>query len=294
MSICPHCGATTESDEQCPVCGKLAASPVRARSSLFDIETPQNRKIGPGKLFLLICGFLLVLCFLIALLLPAVETAREAARRICCFNNMKQIGLAMHNYQTKYKCFPPALIPDKNGKPMHSWRVLLLPFLGEEEEKLYTEYRFDEPWDGPHNKDLASRMPSYYRCPDMPKTDNLSTSYAMLVGPHAISDGPTSRAIEDIKDGTSQTIIVVEAAGAGITWMAPRDIDAEKLRFHDCSGPEAERHASDSEISSYHSGGANVALADGSVRFLPQTIDPKTIKALATIDGHENVKLPDY
>ena len=102
----------------------------------------------------------------------------------------------MHEYQQKYGCFPPAFIPDENGKPKHSWRMLILPFLGK--DGLYKKYRFDEPWNGPHNKELAARMPAVYRCPTYAdflgdETTSSLTSYAMIVGPHAVSDGPTAR-----------------------------------------------------------------------------------------------------
>jgi len=124
----------------------------------------------------------------IALLLPAVQAAREAARRMACRNNLGTIGLAMQNYHQKYGSFPPSFIPDKHGKPKHSWRVLLLPFLNE--EALYRKYRFDEPWNGPHNSALASQMPSVYLCPSESPPGVSQTSYAMIVGPHAFPTVP--------------------------------------------------------------------------------------------------------
>ena len=235
---CPHCGITTDvSDEYagqsgpCTRCGKTISIPRPdglQPLSLADVSPKSGMRTRLHRRRR--CGGAGVIGILVALLLPATEAAREAARRVSCTNNLKQIALAIHNYATANKCFPPAFIADKDGKPMHSWRVLLLPYLGEEE--LYRQYRFDEPWDSPHNQVLAAQMPRVYHCPSDPKTDSTETSYAMLVGPHAISDGPTGRGFGDIKDGFSYTIMVVEAAGVGINWLEPQDIDAETVRFY--------------------------------------------------------------
>ena len=107
----------------------------------------------------LLTAFLVVIlgCGCIGLLLPAFSSAREAARRMQCLNNLKQIALALHNYHDVYGVFPPAYIPDAQGKPKHSWRVLILPFL--EEQGTYEKYDFDEPWDGPNNRALLTSMP---------------------------------------------------------------------------------------------------------------------------------------
>jgi prepilin-type processing-associated H-X9-DG protein len=118
------------------------------------------------------------------------------------------------------------------------------------------------------------------------------TSYAMLVGPHAISDGPTARTPAAIRDGTSNTLMVVEATEAHINWMEPRDLDVENMQFRINGG--GDRNAAKHEISSPHSGGANALLCDGSVRFLNATIDPKALEALTTIDGGETVAPPEY
>src|SRR3990172_9467251 len=94
---------------------------------------------------------ILLLGMVVFLLLPGSGRSHNAAsRRTACKNNLHQIEMALHYYHDKYHCFPPAYVADASGRPLHSWRVLLLPFL--EQENLYRQYRFDEPWDGPHNR----------------------------------------------------------------------------------------------------------------------------------------------
>lgn len=157
---CPHCGATTDVADvyagqsgPCASCGKTISIPSQGTSPFGSITAPSKRCF-PNAIVALIATILLLvvlpgvvscLAMFVSALLPSVQSAREAARRASCSNNLRQIGLAMHNYHDKYNCFPPAFLPDENGKPKHSWRVLLLPFL--DEKSLYAEYRFDEPWE---------------------------------------------------------------------------------------------------------------------------------------------------
>ena len=99
------------------------------------------------------------------LMFPAVGAAREAARRAQCTNNLKQIGLAMHNYVAAHNnAFPAPALPGKDGKPALSWRVALLPYL--EQQSLYDRFHLDEPWDSPHNKALIKEMPAVFTCPE--------------------------------------------------------------------------------------------------------------------------------
>jgi prepilin-type processing-associated H-X9-DG protein len=235
---------------------------------------------------------------LIALLLPAKSSATEAALRAQCANNLRQIGLAMHNYHDKYGCFPPAYIADENGKPKHSWRVLILPFT--EYGPLYKEYRFDEPWDSPHNQTLAAKMPTEYRCPTESRAvgagRTITTSYAMIVGPHAFSDGPTGRRKSDFTDGLSNTIMIAEAAGAGINWLEPRDLDATKMTYNLSPPYDASENVPGktktprNDMNSPHPLVVNTLFADGSVRNLDKGMEPKEIEALLTIDGGEDVE----
>src|SRR6476620_7242903 len=119
---------------------------------------------------------------LVALLLPAVQAAREAARRMQCSNHLKQIGLALQNYHDHYHSLPPAYVADADGKPMHSWRVLILPYL--EQKALYDKYNFNEPWNGPNNSKLHNEVVRVFCCPSRPgRQTNTETSYVVVTGP---------------------------------------------------------------------------------------------------------------
>ena len=137
--------------------------------------------------------------------------ARQAAIRSQCVNNEKQIGLAIHNYIAGHDSFPPAYTADKAGKPLLSWRVLILPYI--EQDALYKEFHLDEPWDSPHNKALIAKMPATYRCPG--ESDDLAgqgkTRYLAPRGKATIFPGAETVKLRDVTDGTSNTIMVVEA-----------------------------------------------------------------------------------
>jgi prepilin-type processing-associated H-X9-DG protein len=228
----------------------------------------------------------LILGTLLALLIPAVQSAREAARRSQCLCNFCQLSLALHNYHEAYGVFPPAFLVDPRGRPAHSWRVLILPYM--EQQALSARYRFAEPWDGPNNRTLPGPMPPCYDCPSRSDSGGPAgplTSYVAITGPGTIFPGPESVAIGEIRDGTSRTLLLAEATNTAIPWMAPRDLDVRSMSFR---VNDRRRPA----ISSPHPGGANVAFADGSYRFLPETVTPGHLRALTTIRGGEAVAPP--
>ena len=287
---CPHCGhQTTVADQYagqtgpCSGCGQPITVPMPATAAP---PAPPTKSWGvPVVLVVILPVVLLVLLacggVLVALLLPAVQSAREAARRAQCSNNLKQIALAMHNYHDTYRCFPPAYLADEDGRPMHSWRVLILPYL--EEQGLYEMYNFDEPWDSPDNRLLADMMPTVYACPSHPPLGSSETCYAMIVGPGTLSDGPTASSFRNITDGTSNTLLVVEASGSGINWLEPSDLDAQQISY------QVNNPAEPAGIQSDHPGGANVAMCDGSVRFVSEQTPIEVLKSMATIAGGEPV-----
>jgi hypothetical protein len=206
----------------------------------------------------------------VALLLPAVQSAREAARRAQCTNNLKQIGLALHNYHEAQKAFPPAAIRGADGKPLLSWRVAILPYLGE--ESLYKEFKLDEPWDSPHNLALVARMPAAYVCPSGSAATG-ETGYQAITGPRAVFEDGAARSIADIIDGTSNTLMVVESK-VFVPWTKPEDLPGEAIA---------------TMAGSRHPGGFHALFADGAVRFLKSTVAEATLRAMTTRNGQEPI-----
>ena len=201
-----------------------------------------------------------------------MQAAREAARRSQCSNNLKQIALALHNYHDTYRTFPPAYTVDENGNPLHSWRTLILPFL--EQSAMYQQIRLDEPWDSDHNRQFASVVIPTYSCPSEGEIGTPNTDYMAIVGAGTIFQGAEPVDMADIIDGTSNTLMVVEVHDSGTPWMKPADLNLDAMQFRINGGP--------TEIRSRHPGGANVAMGDGSVRFIPATLDPQTLRNLVT------------
>ena len=225
-------------------------------------------------------GLLALVLFVVGILMPSSQTVGPR-RRSPCKNNLKQIGLALHNYHDQYKTFPPAFVRGPDGKPWHSWRVLILPKL--EEEKLYSEYRFDEPWNGPHNSRLLKRRPEVFCCVTAKSHIPAEhTTYSAIVGDETAWPGPTGVSVKEFLDGTSNTVLVVEMRDANIPWLAPDD-----LWFEEAGIVPAEKPGR--RPSSWHTSGMNVLLGDGAVRFVNSTIDPVIWRALLTRDGGETV-----
>ena len=205
-------------------------------------------------------------------LTPPLMAARQAARRAQSVNNMKQIALAMHNYNQVNGHFPPAVVMGPDGKTPHSWRVALLPFL--EQQPLYEQYHFDEPWDSPANKTVLETMPSIYRVPqEGPQNESNFADYYVLTGGGSMFSAKDGVKFEDVSDGTSNTIMVVEAKRE-IPWTKPEDIAYRS----DGSLPK---------FGGYFDDGFNAAFADGSVKFLKDSIDEKLLRALITMAGGE-------
>ncbi|HJT31687.1 MAG TPA: DUF1559 domain-containing protein [Pirellulales bacterium] len=201
---------------------------------------------------------------LVALLLPAVQAAREAARRNQSNNNLRQIGLGMQIYADINKKFPARAI-FADGKPLLSWRVAILPMV--EQKALYDQFHLDEPWDSEHNRKLIEQMPPVYANPnlDASLTQAGKTNYLAPTGSGTMFDGEKQANFATIRDGTSNTVMVVEAnADRAVIWTRPDDleIDAEKPR--DCLGE-------------LRPGGFLAVFADGHTSFLRNTLDATTL-----------------
>ncbi len=205
-------------------------------------------------------------------LVPAVTSARAAARRVQSTNNLKQIGLAFHNFHEVNKHFPASANRDKGAVP-YSWRVAILPYI--EQQELYNQYRFDEPWDGPHNRELIDKMPVIYAFPDPNGTPSSRshTSYFVFTGPSTIGGAEGGAKIQQITDGMSNTILAVEAKRE-VPWTKPEDLPFD---------PKAPLP----ELGGFAPDGFNALFADGSVLFIVKSMDPMMLKTLITRDGGE-------
>jgi prepilin-type processing-associated H-X9-DG protein len=184
-------------------------------------------------------------------------------------NNLKQLGLAMHNYHATTGSFPPAAVFDKDGKALLSWRVLLLPYL--EQQNLAKEFHLDEAWDSERNKKLLSRMPKVFDV-DLDDKKAGETVYTALVGKGTVFDGKKGIRVTDITDGTSNTIMLVESAHT-VPWTKPEDLE------YDADKPLPKlRHLG---------AGFNAGFCDGSVRFISTKVPEKTLRVLITRNDGE-------
>jgi prepilin-type processing-associated H-X9-DG protein len=255
---------------------------------MFDSSPRRRNHTG----LTLLVGLLMLVSLPALFAWAAAFSRKESATRNQCVNNLKQIALALYAYHDEFGRLPPAYVPDENGRPKHSWRVLILPYLIKndapgpaEMKRIYEAYDFSEAWDGPHNRQLASRMPLVYGCGADPGRRASNTSYLLMTGEHSAFVGSPSVKLDDIRDGKANTILVVEAGNSGVNWMEPKDYPIDQLRFGQKDTPGL-------KMGGNHPGGANAAFADGSVRFLHEKGGTNAmLKELGTIDGGEKVDL---
>jgi hypothetical protein len=246
---------------------------LKAFPKLFDILAP---KVEGDRLVLKLDEKTLV-----TTLVPVIEEIRLAAFQMRCTNNLKQILLAMHNYHDVYGTLPAVGNFDKNGKPLLSWRVHILPFI--EQQQLYQEFHLDEPWDSEHNKPLIKKMPKVFSSSLNPKLlEAGKTTYVGLVGDLTMFNGTKAGVkLVDVTDGTSNTIMIVDADDdMGVIWTKPDD-------------PKLDHKDPKKGLTGRFRKGFLIAFADGSVHLLPKTITKETLNALFTKNGGEVVEIPD-
>jgi len=248
-----------------------------------DSKTTVSKPSRSGLTVIELVVIVIVICVVIALLLPAVQRPRRG-RRSPCKNNLHQIVIALHNYHDVFDSFPPAYIVDDDGRPLYSWRVLILPYA--DQQPLYDQLHLDEPWDSPHNRPLLDVEMPIFRCPSDKKETKgprWGTNYVAVVGPETVWPTPAACRFEDVTDGDTQTILVVEVADSGIHWAEPRDVYLTQM------APEVNA-AEGMGLSSPHTSGMHVAFVDGSVRFISDETPRETLCALLTRAGGETIE----
>jgi type II secretory pathway pseudopilin PulG len=292
---CPHCGAPQNAEDRyagmsgpCTACGKQVTVPSAGMSPM----KAAGAGAGIGTVLLIVGGIALVVLLgcggvMAALLLPAVQAARTSARQMQSMNNEKQILLALHNYHDVNGTFPPAYIADKDGKPMTSWRVLILPYI--EQQGLASQYDYTKPWDSPENMQVAQNIPQVYRSPleETNPQNRLHTSYLFFAGKgSAFETSPVS--MNSITDGTSNTLVLAEINNSGVIWTQPTDLDTAQLDFMIHSTKEGRP----GQLNTNSPRGLNVGLMDGSVRVLPKDTPAMDIKSAVDPRDGRAVMLP--
>ena len=254
-----------------------------------DVPAAESR-VGPRFSLRSLFVATMTICILLASLVPTIRAARQAAQRMTCTNNLKQIALALHNYRDVHKAFPWAITYGLDGTPMHSWRVAIVPYL--EQQSFYDRYEFREAWNGPGNGLLGDEIPDTwcdnggnvsqyvyvplgYRCPTAPRTQShLCTNYVMLIDdrPGKPNGPPNLPGSAPPSLDPKSAVIVIEIADSDIHWMEPRDalLSDLSMKINDRSRRS---------LSSYH-GGACIAHADGSVEVLDDATTEERVREL--------------
>ena len=296
---CPHCGHRTDVDAKfagqsgpCVSCNNIVQVPTL--QSLLRQSSSPSRSASQAKpawiKFGMVAGGILSLGVFVvvvwSILQPAFQAARSAAQCAECETNLREIGEALEAYYSEHGEYPPAVVYGENGKPMHSWRVLILPHLGPKAQAIYEAYKMDEPWDSKHNSNYVSLMPLVYACPSDRKSLQGETSYLAIVGDNTVinRDRPTRRSAgydgPVLRDNPSETMVILETSGSGVNWLKPQDIPVAAL----AAGLDSPNPASPG---SDHLQGVNILMADQSILRIPPELDVSSddLRGMATIDG---------
>ncbi len=219
-----------------------------------------------------------IIGILIALLLPAIQAAREAARRAQSSNNVKQISLGLLNYETSHGHFPPQYTLDADGNRLHSWRTMILPYL--EQSNLYDEVDLEKPWNDQTNSLATETEIQVFRSPRSDDPPEM-TNYVAIAGEGFAFDGDKQFRLQHFRDGMSNTIMIVEIVNSTIPWAKPEDITLDDLNW------ESEGAARDSPNLVLKT--AVVGYADGAVHAMSGHEDRQWLKDRLTRSGGERI-----
>ena len=242
--------------------------------------------------------------FVVALLLLGTlprlwpEPMTSPMLRASCRNNMMQIAMAIQKYESAFGTLPPAYSTDEEGKPLHSWRVLLLPFF--EKQNLYNAIHLDEPWDSPSNRRLWRKVPGVYRCPGCQlgrklgalSDANVSASYYAVVGPQTAWTGAKGLPLKEFASDKSKRLLLVEAYQPKRCWMEPREFSTEEVLSLLCAEKSlGHLHAEDALLTnSVRTYGNSLGFVDGSSFWSAEVFDESHARNLLTPNDNRKIK----
>lgn len=284
---CPHCGNTTEIDDrflgkagECVNC----ARPIVVPESL-QAPKVERRSERPAWLQFSLIGAAIALFGMLAfgisnfVVKPVVRQSIASSRAGRAKEQARQIISAIYAYEAEHGHLPPAYTVDANGKKLHSWRTLILPYLGPTGQSIYSRIDLNEPWDGPNNAAWANHQ--IFQAPDDQPFVAGDTSFCVVTHPRFAFHQSTPTRLSDLKDDLSTLLMVIEVRSSGINWMEPRDVDLPQLLQGLNAGGRA-------ICGSYRADGTVACgFADGSGRLISQTTGPDVLQEMATIAGGE-------
>jgi len=306
LFTCPHCQTQTLVDDRysgqsgkCVTCAAAIQLPDFApagaggeatmgrasQRTAWRISTlsPRGRRIVAAAICLLLIG-----CAVVAALRygsPALSNLQNARIRAQNIRNIERIAAALNAYAADHGSYPLPQVDAADGTPLHSWRVSLLPYLGELD--LYNQYDMNQPWDSPANQALAQRVPEVYRPPGGTAI-GMEAGYSLVIGPGTLFPPAPPRGLQslgprDVVDDPGQTLLVVQSLpppNSWTIWTQPGDLDIRLMQGTVGAAPGR-------EIGDGLQSGAVVATVDGRGHFLDERTSPLTVMALITIAGGE-------
>lgn len=297
---CPYCLQKTLVSEQlsgqsgpCVSCGKQVTipPPPGARSPQIapaeegkaaSVVQLRRRRFSPAviKTAIFMAAAIPILLLSMWMLAPTIVQLKTRRDITACKQNLKRIARALNAYADEYGTYPPPAVLDAGGKPMHSWRVLILPYLGE--KRLYTMYDMSKPWNAPENMAVQSQMPEVFLSPGVTNPLLASeSSYMLVTGPGTMfpPSGPVARSA--VTDGGANTLLVVETQNSSTVWTEPKDLDVTKL---------PSQIGALGGIGGTHQGGATAVFVDGEAAWLPSDTSKAVIDSLLSPSGGEAVE----
>ena len=278
---CPACGHTTKVTGEycgqtgpCAHCGSTVTVP---RAPVEPAPKGDSTILGRGLAFAVLTSIGLLIGAILSmtglkLTEPVAKSIVVAANQRESKANLARIATAMLAYHKQYGEFPPAVVRDSSGRAMHSWRVLILPFLGPGEKSLYQDYKLDEPWDSQANSSLHRRMPVVYGSSIDTGRNQGETNYFVITGKKGLfHDGRTAK-VESPATDPAQTVLVVELINqTAASWLEPRDFPASSLDGRVNSGLPG-------QLNGVHEGGVFIAGADGEIHFVSENATPEELR----------------